>query len=157
MQSDPLVKVSSTSERFAKMRAQKESRNGPATQTTATTANASDDPLSQFQAQLQTAPKKAPTPASTDTATPKKLAPKAPVRMEVTAAALAQEFLAQCEKPPGSRADQRAMESIDGLVEVAERGAWAHVLSGAPMHLVALRSKVHVPSHFPFPCAALFF
>ena len=72
----------------------------------------------------------------------KKLPPKVPERVEVSAAVLANKFLEACEKEVGERADQRACESIDGVMEVAQRGAWAHVLSGAPMHLVALRSKV---------------
>ena len=175
MQSDPLVKVSSTSERFAKMRAQRE---GVAVSAAATP---SDDPLAHFQAehhaQIQkrqsdavtatadgsqtsatgeaaaaNAPNQAATAAGATTSTPVKKPPKVPERLEVTASALAAAFLEGCEKEVGERADQRAWESIDGLLEVAQRGAWAHVRSGAPAHLSALQSKVCLDSIMLSPC-----
>jgi len=182
MKSDPLVKVSSTSERFAKMRAKKAAHSANATSTTTTTAAAtaaaaaatttntntntvatasntkvvshpvtltSDDPLSQFQkehnAKLEAAAVSQNIGSSSHASTvgtPKKnLPPKAPVRLEVTANAMAEEFLKGCDKPIGERADKMAVESLEGVMEVGQRGAWAHVLSGAPLHLLALRSQ----------------
>ena len=143
MQSDPLVKVSSTSERFAKMRAQKEAQGTTAT----ATASVAEDPLAHFQAEHHAQQQKAGVStggqsAAAPSGTPVKKAPPVPRRHEVTAAAVAKSFLEACEKPVGPRADERAYESIEGVMEVAQRGAWAHVLSGASKHRTTKRSKV---------------